>query len=149
MRMPRLIEVFSVVLKESLDDLYNSSDLRDKFSKTYEEFKRNLEKIAEKYLGKDWKDFIEKAQPNKHGDVDKGIRKMWIENYTDYEAIHEIGFWYDLAQTDSFGAYGALGSFVGPKMIAPDFTKERTERAVDVDKDGNLVFDTGEEIEDL
>jgi len=71
--------------------------LRDRFSSDSESFRRNIEAESAKLFGPQWKNLIDRAWGSK-GFADNAIEKMWNKNYSDNEAMQEIGFLFDLAQ---------------------------------------------------
>jgi hypothetical protein len=72
----------------------------DHFSKTFPEFKVRLEQRAVRFLGKDWKKFIEQKTGASHVAIDRAIKNLWDGNFTDYEATLDVFHWFDAAQNE-------------------------------------------------
>lgn len=103
--MPRMVEVFGNV---SEDDSEKRRRLWNVFSKTFSEFRYRVTKAADYFYGKDWKKRIASSFGKDELYVDRAVRKLWDNNYTDYESVGEIGFWFDVAQNDPDGYGGEI-----------------------------------------
>jgi hypothetical protein len=83
-------------------------DLYDHFSKSENEFIRAIRNAAYKLYGTDFESVIDDSW-GKPGMVKDLLEKMWKNNFTDYEALGEIGFLFDIAQNGNSGYQGYLG----------------------------------------
>jgi hypothetical protein len=79
-----------------------SGSLFNHFSKTFSEFIRNIDTAAKKLFGNDYQKTIDDyfKQPGYVRDV---IRRLWDGNWTDSEALSEIGFIFDVVQSGIAG----------------------------------------------
>ncbi len=85
------------------------NNLYDHFSKDFNEYKRSIEREAERIMGKDFRDRIDQGF-GKKGAYDKALKELWDKNYSDYEGLGEIGFWFDVVQNGDVDTYGRKGS---------------------------------------
>jgi hypothetical protein len=87
----------------------------DQFSKTFPEFKVKLEKRLQKFLGKDWKQFVADRAGTTPVALDRAIRLLWDGNWSDYEATTEIFHWFDCAQNEfGYDPYGIERAIKNP-----------------------------------
>jgi hypothetical protein len=77
-------------------------DLYDHFSKTFPEFQRAITDAAKKLYGPNFEQVIDKAF-GKPGLTQGAIKDLWDANDTDYEALGDVGFLFDVAQQGSAG----------------------------------------------
>jgi hypothetical protein len=88
----------------------------DKFPKTFPEFKSELEKIALRNLGGDWKHEFDRIQ-NWYGAADWAIQQLYDGNYSLYEAQQELSFIWELTLGKDFEQYVQAKIIEGMKTI--------------------------------
>jgi hypothetical protein len=101
-------------------------DLYNHFSKTLPEFIRNIDTAAKKLFGDRYQKKID-AWFRQPGYVQDVIKKLWDDNYTDWEALGEIGFIFDVVQG------GIVGDPNRNPSHYPQLTTKRFQPKVDWD----------------